>query len=129
VLFERSAHNNDSFEAEDGALWMASLDQAMTVELARANTDIACTNSWPKFAPFVQEHGGRRLAWVTFSSRRPYGSRNTPGLPAKAQVWMAAVDLDRAALGEDPSYPAFWLPHQEPTTGNHLAQWARAIIK
>jgi hypothetical protein len=39
---------------------------------------------------------------------------------------MAAIDLDPAAVGagRDVSHPAFWLPFQDTTTNNHLAQWA-----
>jgi hypothetical protein len=40
---------------------------------------------------------------------------------------MAAIKLDANAVssGTDVSYPAVWLPFQDMTTNNHLAQWAQ----
>ncbi len=37
--------------------------------------------------------------------------------------WGAAFDPERAAEGEDPSWPAFWLPSQETGENNHLPTW------
>ena len=40
---------------------------------------------------------------------------------------MSGIDLGKAegaaATGEDPSYPPFWLPFQDPETNNHEALW------
>jgi hypothetical protein len=41
---------------------------------------------------------------------------------------MAAVDLDALASGGDPSFPAFWLPFQDVTAHNHIAQWVTSIM-
>jgi hypothetical protein len=43
------------------------------------------------------------------------------------QIWMAAIDLDTNAVksGTDVSHTAFWLPFQDMTHNNHLAQWAQ----
>jgi TolB protein len=78
-------------------------------------------DSWPKWAPIVQAWQGRPILWFTFSSRRAYGLRIAAG--AHAQVWMAAFDPSRASGGMDASLPAFWLPFQDPGSGNHIAQW------
>ncbi len=46
------------------------------------------------------------------------------------QIWMAAVDVDTTGGiggGKDTSHPAFWLPFQEITAHNHVAQWAASI--
>jgi hypothetical protein len=68
--------------------------------------------------------------WFTFSSRRPMGLRppalDAEGLPV-AQIWMASFDPASAAAGEDPSTAAFWLPFQEPDSGNHIAQWTTEV--
>jgi hypothetical protein len=40
---------------------------------------------------------------------------------------MAAVDLTKAAAGQDPSFVAFWLPFQDITTHNHTPQWTQTI--
>jgi hypothetical protein len=43
------------------------------------------------------------------------------------QLWMAAISLDDIAAGHDGSYPAFWLPFQDYTAHNHIAQWVDTI--
>lgn len=105
------------------------------VELARANapgvmdgSTTALTSSFPKWNPFVfaRDAGGGRLAWVTFSSSRRYGLRTPPG--SGTLLWMAAVDLDAAGAGVDPSAPAFALPFQDLATSNHIAQWTTEVI-
>jgi hypothetical protein len=113
------------------------------------------TNSWPRFSPFVQTYKGKKIFWVTFSSNRDYGLRVqnqvagkhncyppwTPESPtgtgwsgqvdptcAQPQVWMAAV-VDDPTLGtSDTSFPAFWLPFQEPKAHNHSAQWTTKAV-
>ena len=42
---------------------------------------------------------------------------------------MVAFDPARAALGQDPSYPAFWLPFQDIGGGNHIAQWSTKVAR
>ena len=48
---------------------------------------------------------------------------------AKTKIFDSAMQFDpaKAALGQDPSYPAFWLPFQDMTTGNHIAQWSSQV--
>jgi len=116
-------------------------------DMATLNTAIAVTNSWARWAPFVQAYKQGKILWLTFSSTRDYGLRiqntgkvncyptESPLTPtfnntancSRTQLWMAAVDLDTAsvAAGKDVSWPAFWLPFQDITTNNHLAQWAQ----
>jgi hypothetical protein len=61
------------------------------------------------------------------------GSHTQP-LPANCnqpQIWMAAINLSTAELvtaGGDPSFPAFWLPFQEVTAHNHIAQWTQTVV-
>ena len=115
---------------------------ATVIPLARANapgpTDpgSALTSSWPRWAPFEFQRTAdpdTRLVWITFSSTRRYGLRSPPAGTSDESVsgsllWMAAVDPDRAAAGEDPSYPAFFLPFQDLDTSNHIAQWTEEIV-
>ena len=114
---------------------------ATEIALAHANapgpTDpgTALTNSWPRWAPFVfqrTEDPDTHLVWITFSSTRRYGLRTPPGSSGEAMsgsfLWMAAVDPDRAAAGEDPSYQAFCLPFQDLDTSNHIAQWTEEVV-
>ncbi len=116
---------------------------ATPIELARANapgkrdTGTSLTNSFPKWAPFLYQRTrepGSRLQWFTFSSTRQYGLRNPPPRssgdenPSGTLLWIAAVDPDKVALGQDPSYPALVLPIQDISTSNHIAQWTKEIV-
>jgi len=117
--------------------------------LTKLNDTGDITNSWARWAPFVQTYKGKKLLWVTTSSTRNYGLRidngglvncypkETPNFVTpdfsqatnctRTQLWMAAIDLDPAAVqaGTDVSHPAFYLPFQDITTNNHLGQWAQ----
>jgi hypothetical protein len=128
-------------------------------DLAALNADPTngglVTNSWARWAPFVQSYKGGQILWLTMSSTRDYGLRiqndglqncypteSPKGAPystrtftstslspacTRTQLWMAAVKLDAngVAAGNDVSFPAFWLPFQDMTTNNHLGQWAQ----
>jgi hypothetical protein len=41
---------------------------------------------------------------------------------------MAAVTLEDIAAGQDGSFPAFWLPFQDFTAHNHIAQWVDTVV-
>jgi hypothetical protein len=80
--------------------------------------------------------------WVAFSSRRPYGVTKNwngasegpsgigtkPSTPSKTvyepQLWVAAVNPEAIASGEDPSFAPIWLPGQDDNGGNHIGQWS-----
>jgi hypothetical protein len=128
-------------------------------DLAKLNDDPTnsgqVTNSWARWAPFVQSYKGGKVLWLTMSSTRTYGLRiqndglencypteSPNGAPystrpftsttvnpgcTRAQLWMAAIKLDAngVASGVDVSYPPFWLPFQDLGTNNHLGQWAQ----
>jgi hypothetical protein len=71
--------------------------------------------------------------WLTFSSSRRYGLRTPPaGTSSESTtgtlLWMVAIDPDRAINGQDPSYAAFYLPFQDVTSSNHIAQWTKQVI-
>lgn len=115
---------------------------ATPVALAKANAPgkldatTALTNSWPKWAPFQfqrTKESGTRVMWLTFSSSRNFGLRPPPAgsndeAASGTLLWMVAIDPDRALAGEDPSYPAFYLPFQDVTSSNHIAQWTKEIV-
>lgn len=61
------------------------------------------------------------ISWLAFSSTRPYGV--VMPTAARAQVWMAAVDLTRDG---DPSFAAFWLPSQDVGVLNNNPIWSVA---
>jgi hypothetical protein len=122
-------------------MYVTSLAGAAPVPLTRANspgvgdgtTTTALTNSFPKWAPYIQSLDEMsKLIWLTFSSTRQYGLR-TPPAPANTSettkgtlIWM--VGINPGVGGADPSYTAFCLPFQDITTSNHIAQWTKYFI-
>lgn len=77
------------------------------------------TNSWPKWAPEVKEHEGRRYYFIVFSSRRHR-------LTERPQLYVAPVQVD--ASGGVTTFPAVYLRNQESVPdwkqwGNHTPAW------
>jgi hypothetical protein len=127
----------DAYDDPSAALWMVdAADTHHAVTLANANargatdTSDALTNSWPRVSPFTTQIAGRRVYWLTFSSKRNYGVRLVG--QSRPQLWMVAVAVPDGEvpmpLSGDPSYAAFWLPFQDISTGNHIAQWTRTVV-
>ncbi|MCA9678329.1 MAG: PD40 domain-containing protein [Kofleriaceae bacterium] len=121
VVFNKSALD-DSYDATDARVWVVNAAGGAPVALGNASPAPG-GDSWPKWAPFVHGYHDGNIMWLTFSSRRPYGLRGG----SAAQVWMVGIDPSRAAAGQDPSFAAFWLPFQDFTSGNHIAQWVENI--
>jgi hypothetical protein len=128
VAFNRAAGN--SYDAPDARVLVVSTGaSASPIDLALVNAQAG--NSWPKFAPYVQHFNGRTIFWITFSSRRDYGLRLINSAASSdtrvAQLWMVAFSPE---LGEaDPGFPPFWLPFQDISTGNHIAQWTQKVAR
>ncbi len=147
---------NDSFSNPAARLMLMASTGAGTspIDLEQANgspasAPVPLSNSYPRWAPFVQTYKGNKLLWFTFSSTRDYGLRilnhksgmyqcypadsaETPGASHHAafapqceepQLWMAPLTFSENATTKDPSLPAFWIPYQDMTTHNHTAQW------
>jgi hypothetical protein len=77
------------------------------------------TNSWPKWAPAVQDAGGRKYYFVVFSSRRHPKTD-------KPQLYVSPMVVD--ASGAVTTYPAIYLRNQESFDGwerwgNHTPAW------
>ena len=117
VLFNRAS--GSSYDAPDARVWAVSAAGGQPIQLANATANGG--DSWPKWSPLAQLYKSGTIMWLTFASRRAYGLRLAGG--QTAQIWMTAFDPARAAMGQDPSYPAFWLPFQDMASGNHIAQW------
>lgn len=75
-------------------------------------------STMPTWAPSTQAG----VSWLVFSSIRDYG-KVLIGDKAD-QLWIAGLDMNRAAAGLDPSFAAFWLPVQDIDERNHRAFWA-----
>lgn len=120
VAFNRSMLS-DSFDAADARVMVVAAQGGAPIALARATSTAG--DSWPKWAPLAHTYAGGTVHWLTVSSRRPYGLRGG----TTSQLWMMGFDPARAAAGEDPSFAAFWLPFQDPASGNHIAQWVEHV--
>jgi hypothetical protein len=168
VLFNRVPNNsgagtmcangfcpNDSFSNPAARLLlMKNMAAATPIDLEKANgspaaSAIPLSNSYPRWAPFVQRYKGNPILWFTFSSTRDYGLRvlnhkqgmyqcypadaaETPGgahmqqfaaACQQPQLWMAPIFFTEAQNNKDPSGVAFWIPYQDIGTHNHTAQW------
>lgn len=104
------------------------------VEPARANGVGDFGNSWPRWSPDHATFRGKRLYWVAFSSRRPYGLQVNHSGATKPQLWFAAIAVEPGKeLAGDPSYSAIWLPAQNPNqavpNGNHVPQWVKQAVQ
>ena len=158
LVFDRAVgttlETHDSYNNPNAALFAMSLPNGTPIPLVNANLHDSLTNSWPRWSPFVQMYKGQRIVWVTFSSTRDYGLRVenegsqffncyppvSPEDPSndhtkpfdpnctQPQIWMAAVSLDMLEAGQDPSFQAFWLPFQDYTAHNHIAQWVDTFV-
>jgi hypothetical protein len=128
-------------------LWAVGATMGSTpIDLTKCNAGgiadgatTALTNSFPRWSPFVfkrsADAASSRLMWLTFSSTRNYGLHPIPPSaapggesPVGTLLWMAAVDPDKIANGEDGCYTAFALPFQDITTSNHIAQWTTKVV-
>jgi hypothetical protein len=169
VLFNRVPNNagaggncnggfcpNDSFSNPDARLWlMPNKMGGNPMDLEKANGSpaampVSFSNSYPRWAPFVQTYHGNKILWFTFSSTRDYGLRilnhkngmyqcyppdapETPNgkhnqpfdpLCQQPQIWMAPILFKEAqSTSADPSGVAFWMPYQDIHQHNHTAQW------
>jgi hypothetical protein len=152
----RAVCPNDSFANPAARMMLVpNAAGASPVDLSNANGSppsiaSALSNSYPRFAPFVQSYKGKKLYWITFSSTRDYALRvlnhkdgmvpcypgdsyEWPGsvhnnvadtLCQHPQLWMAPVLVDGSGtVTSDPSGVAFWVPYQDATSHNHLASW------
>jgi hypothetical protein len=115
-----------SYDQDTARLRLVSVDGGNVIELGNATHSANKATSWPKFAPFIQKQGS--LVFFTFGAKFDYGWTVTDG--QTPQLWMSAIDLDRARndMGmTDPSYPPFWVPVQDPRQKNHSGIWTEYL--
>jgi hypothetical protein len=128
VLFTRAA-SGSSYNNSNATLWVVKADgTGAPVALAKANGVAGLTTSWGRWAPFAQTLGASHepIYWVTVSSKRDFGTRLVGA--RRPQIWMTAFHPERAAMGIDPSGPAFHLPSQSLGSDNHIAQWTEQVV-
>jgi hypothetical protein len=132
IIFNKSSElgaytsPGDSYSDDDAQLWVTAIDGGDPIALDAANLTGNLRTSWAKWCPKISSYKGDELLWFTVSSMRRYGAHLADGeLP---QIWMAAFSPTRAENGEDPTWPAFYLPFQDITTNNHIAQWTEVVV-
>jgi len=129
----------DSYNDITATLYVVPVAGGTPVALTRANGGAApkTTNSWPRWSPDHGTFRGKRLYWVAFSSRRPYGlvlPGSVDSSDTKPQLWFAAVAIDPAGAAPtaDPSFAPIWLPGQNPNLtaprGNHTPVWTSTVV-
>lgn len=123
--FANATPDYDAGTYPDGELWTVASAGGNPIRLSHASDPGAL--SWPKWAPVVSDYYGGKVLWLTFSSMRPYGLRLSRW--QETQLWMVAFDPAKAAAGQDPSFPAFYLPFQDMGSGNHIAQWVTGVVR
>jgi hypothetical protein len=102
---------------------------------AKGVTDTLPTiDTFPRSTPFKTIQGSGELFWFTVASQRAPGLRQkhaTAGVDtAQTQqlLWMFAIDPAKIMAGKDGSYTGFFLPFQNFTTSNHIAEWTQKIV-
>jgi len=85
------------------------------IRLDTANGEGELQNSYTRWGPLPDDD----LLWLAYSSKRNYPA----DFGSNPQIWVTAIDTEKAAAGEDPSSAPFWLPGQDPGADNHLPQW------
>jgi TolB protein len=131
VIYNRSASNISSLGEDpmggtsriaDAALWVVSSEGGTPISMDTAH---GLSDQWPRFNPTVFHDAGHDLYWMVWASRRAYGLRLDED--TRSQLWMAAFSPSRAAAGMDPTSVPFWVPFQDMTMANHLAQWVSTV--
>ena len=133
ILFNH-ASGGSAYNNQDAQVYVVATDGSVgPIALTKANGTGPLTNSWPRWAPFVQTYvDGSTRMYFTFSSKRDYGIEMVQPVKIsdqRPQIWMAAFDPAAATAKTDASSVAFWLPFQDLMTSNHIAQWTQAIIQ
>jgi hypothetical protein len=115
----------DSRDAISSVVYLIPREGGAPVAMDRLNRRVGersgvmnLGNTMPAWAPSSRPE----ISWLVFSSIRDYGEVLSGA--ARDQLWGAAIDTARAAIGDDPSYAAFWLPFQSSEDGNHRALWS-----
>ncbi|MSP55793.1 MAG: hypothetical protein EXR69_09360 [Myxococcales bacterium] len=115
IAFNQSTQ--DAYDDSDATLYVINGEGGTPVPLTNANYMADLTNSWPHWGPLPDDD----VLWLAFSSKRAYGNV-VSGAP---QIWVVGFDPALAEQGLDPTWPAFWLPGQDPAQSNHIPVWTR----
>ncbi len=107
---------------------------AAPVSLDRANGPALSGNSWPRWSPDHGTFRGKKLYWVAFSSRRPYGLQvNQKGFLASTRSSGSPPHRRRSALADErPQLRRDLAPRPEPRperpNGSHVPVWVEKVV-
>ncbi len=101
------------------------LDNAGSPGLADKGT--TPIDTFPRSTPFKTAEGPGVLFWFTVASQRQPGLRQRISTTQQL-LWMFAVDPAKIMAGEDGSFTGFFLPFQDMSTSNHIAEWTQKIV-
>jgi len=148
-LFKSAPYGQDPCDGYDDVtttLNLISPKGGTPIVLARAGGAANSGNSWPRWSPDHGTFRGKRLYWLAFSSRRPYGlmfnqvnGGDIQGAinNSHPQLWFAAVYAPEDNPQGDPSFAGIWLPGQNPLqtdpqanqpNGNHVPVWVKKVV-
>lgn len=96
-------------------IFLTDKDGTQHIRLDTANGEGELQNSYTRWGPLPDDD----VLWLAYSSKRSYPA----DFGSNPQIWVTAIDTEKAAAGEDPSSAPFWLPGQDPGADNHLPQW------
>ncbi len=133
IAFTHSTSDGENDNTTD--LWLMSRTGMGPRALTRANTivndgTVATATIEDSMSTWAPSGVPNDYAWVAFTSNRDYGGVLSPAshLGRHKQVWVAAIDLTRAATA-DSSYPAFRLPFQDLDEDAHRPFWAEDRVR
>jgi hypothetical protein len=92
-----------------------------------ADNGVIPVDTFPRSTPFKTVQGSGQLFWFTVASQRQPGLRQKTG-STQQLLWMFAIDPAQIVAGKDGSFPGFFLPFQDLSTSNHIAQWTQKIV-
>ena len=135
----------DGYDDVSTTLNVVNTKGGAPIVLARAGGAVNSGNSWPRWSPDHGTFRNKKLYWLAFSSRRPYGlqfNQVTADIQgsvnnSRPQLWFAAVYAPNDNPMGDPSFAAIWLPGQNPLqmdphanqpNGNHVPVWVKKVV-
>jgi hypothetical protein len=128
IVFTSAPPDSMNLRNVNRRLRLVSREGGAILELAGATHGTGTGATSPKFAPARQ--AGCNVLFIAFSSRLDYGflrPNSTSPEGGWPQLWLAAIDLRKAAAGEDPSSAPVWLPFQDVNEQNRLPAWSDRV--
>jgi hypothetical protein len=129
LAYNRNPRGTQMYNSPSAEIWVGPAAGGTPTRIA-ANDPPACTgvkspgitNSWARWSPSFTGVNGKNYYWLVFSStRRPMGN---------PQLFISALVTTTGPSGEviSNTYPAIYIPTQDPTQNNHTPAWDEFMI-